>query len=247
MNQEAHRNAFRTEKPEGKSGENQGFSRKPQKRRGKFQQFSKTAAYSFEDMERSKTSSCCVADPGSCQYPPVFEGIIMNNLNSVLLEGNLTRDPEPFVFTEGNGTCMTRFSIGVNRYYLNRNKEFVQEASFFTIITWGKTAENCAKYLKKGRGVRVLGRLRQERWSVKEGETRERIVIVAEHVEFQAEKKDKPTEKLYEPRPVPPMDIDPSIEIPNPRELAREFAEEVDSAQEEAAVEMDKENPEAPF
>ncbi|NLY08048.1 MAG: single-stranded DNA-binding protein, partial [Spirochaetales bacterium] len=56
----------------------------------------------------------------------------MNNLNSVLLEGNLTRDPEVVQLAEG--TTMTRFSIGVNRYYMNRFKEYVSEASFFVII-----------------------------------------------------------------------------------------------------------------
>ena len=164
----------------------------------------------------------------------------MNNLNSVLVEGNLTRDPEEFKLAEG--TSMTRFSIGVNRYFMNRSKEYVSEASFFVIITWGKTAENCAKYLKKGRGVRILGRLRQERWTTKENESKDRIVIVAEHVEFQPEKKDKDARPV-EPMPVPQMDMDPSIEIAPPAEVE----ENIDSAQEEIAVPAGDQSEAAPF
>ncbi len=85
----------------------------------------------------------------------------MNDLNSVLLEGNLTRDPESTV-TKGWTTLCT-FSIGVNRQY-NIDDEKKEEVSFFEIETWGRLAENCFEYLSKGRGVRVVGRLKQFRW-----------------------------------------------------------------------------------
>ncbi|NLY08064.1 MAG: single-stranded DNA-binding protein, partial [Spirochaetales bacterium] len=131
-------------------------------------------------------------------------------------EGNLTRDPEVVQLAEG--TTMTRFSIGVNRYYMNRFKEYVSEASFFVIITWGNIAESCNKYLRKGRGVRVLGRLRQERWMTKDNEPKDRVVVVAEHVEFQPERKDKEG-SFEDSRPEIQIDIDPSIEIPSPDEM----------------------------
>lgn len=111
----------------------------------------------------------------------------MDNLNSILIEGNLCKDP---LTVDYSGGKMCKFVIGVNRYFLNKNKEFIQESSFFNIITWGSTANVCSKYLKKGRGVRVLGRLKQERWQTEGNEIRERIVIVAEHVEFQPERKE---------------------------------------------------------
>jgi single-strand DNA-binding protein len=53
------------------------------------------------------------------------------------------------------------------------------------VDSWGTLAENCSKYLHKGRGVRVVGRLRQDRWQDDQENTRERYIIVAEHVEFQ--------------------------------------------------------------
>lgn len=111
----------------------------------------------------------------------------MNNLNSVLIEGNLVKDPERFDFNNG---IMAKFGIGVNRYYRNAAKEPVKETSFITIQTWGALAEGCCRYLKKGRGVRVVGRLKQEKWN--DGKiSRDRHVIVAEHVEFKPEQKDR--------------------------------------------------------
>ena len=117
----------------------------------------------------------------------------MNNLNSVLLEGNLVRDPEK-VLVGSNGSVMGKFSIAVNRYYKKANAEAVEEVMYIGAQVWGGLAEGCLNYLKKGRGVRVVGRLRQERWEDKEGGNREKIVVVAEHVEFKPENKGKPVE-----------------------------------------------------
>ncbi|HKM07538.1 MAG TPA: single-stranded DNA-binding protein [Sphaerochaeta sp.] len=107
----------------------------------------------------------------------------MNNLNSVLLEGNLVRDPEK-VLVGSNGNVMGKFSIAVNRYFKKANAEPVEEVMYIGVQVWGGLAEGCLNYLKKGRGVRVVGRLRQERWEDKEGGNREKIIVVAEHVEF---------------------------------------------------------------
>lgn len=160
----------------------------------------------------------------------------MNNLNSVLIEGNLTRDPE--VFELASDSRMTRFAIGVNRHYLSKEKEFITESSFFTVITWGRTADNCAKYLRKGRGVRVLGRLRQERWVGKDNEPRERIVIVADHVEFQPER-NKNGKKNDDTKPQEKLDLPPEVEI-DPLD-----GESIDEGpgSEERAIEIDASNP----
>jgi len=105
----------------------------------------------------------------------------MNNLNSVLIEGNLTRDPESYTTPGGSSLC--KFSIASNRYY-KKGDEYQQEVSFFTIECWADLAVTCVTYLQKGRAVRVIGRLKQERWESSEGQPRERVVITAEHVEF---------------------------------------------------------------
>ncbi len=111
----------------------------------------------------------------------------------VVIEGNLVRDPEK-VLVGSNGSVMGKFSIAVNRYYKKANAESVEEVMYIGVQVWGGLAEGCLNYLKKGRGVRVVGRLRQERWEDKEGGNREKIVVVAEHVEFKPESKGKSVE-----------------------------------------------------
>ena len=106
----------------------------------------------------------------------------MNNLNSVIVEGNLTRDPEEVSTPKGTPVC--KFTIATNRYYKNGEQQQQQEVSFFAVETWAKLASSCSTYLEKGRGVRVVGRLKQERWTGTDEKKHERIVVVAEHVEF---------------------------------------------------------------
>lgn len=105
----------------------------------------------------------------------------MNNLNSVLVEGNLTRDPELAYTTQG--TARTRLGVACHRSF-RKDDEYQEETSFFEVTVWGRQAEVCAEYLSKGRPVRVVGRLRQDRWEDQDGNPRARVTIVAEHVEF---------------------------------------------------------------
>ncbi|GHU27794.1 single-stranded DNA-binding protein [Spirochaetia bacterium] len=112
----------------------------------------------------------------------------MNNLNSILIEGNLVNDPDFKTTTKGIQLCT--FSIASNRYRKQDNK-LEQEVSYFEIETWSKLAENVKNLGHKGRGVRVVGRLRQDRWGDRNGKTQAHIVIVAEHVEFRPETMNK--------------------------------------------------------
>ncbi len=112
----------------------------------------------------------------------------MNNLNSILLEGNLVKDPELSYSSKGTPVC--NFSVASNRYY-KQGDETHEEVSYFDITTWSKLAEVCNEYLTKGRGVRIVGRLKQDRWNDQEGKTRSKVHIVAEHVEFKPKFKSK--------------------------------------------------------
>lgn len=105
----------------------------------------------------------------------------MNSLNSILVEGNLVRDPE--LKNTPKGTSVCTFTIASNRYYKVED-EYQQEVSFFDVTTWAEVAERCGKYLKKGSGVRIIGRLKQDRWVDKEERKRSRVYIIADHVEF---------------------------------------------------------------
>ncbi len=116
----------------------------------------------------------------------------MNSLNSILMEGNLTRDP---VLTKTpKGTPVCTLSLASNRYY-KLDDESIDEVSFFDVEVWARQAEVCAEHLSKGRGVRIVGRLKQDRWDDSEGKIRSKIKIVAEHVEFKPVFKGKGEEK----------------------------------------------------
>lgn len=104
----------------------------------------------------------------------------MNDLNSTLVEGHLTADPELSYTPKGTAVC--RFAIAVNRKY-RTNETLQEEVSFIDVETWSRAAEACSNHLGKGRKVRVVGRIKQERWQ-QEGHKRSRIIIVGEHVEF---------------------------------------------------------------
>ncbi len=101
----------------------------------------------------------------------------------VVIEGNLVRNPERVELGE-NASEITKYTIAVNRFFRDAKVEAVEKVMFFTIQTWGALAKSWLTYLNKGRGVRVVGRLGQERWTDKDGGNRERIILVAGHVEF---------------------------------------------------------------
>jgi single-strand DNA-binding protein len=117
----------------------------------------------------------------------------MNNLNSILIEGNMVRDP--LLRNTPKGTSVCSFSLASNRFF-KQDSGLEKEVSFFEVETWAKLAEACNNLGKKGRGVRVVGRLKQDRWTGNDGKPRSKITIVAEHVEFRPEfKKDSNTDK----------------------------------------------------
>jgi single-strand DNA-binding protein len=115
----------------------------------------------------------------------------MNNLNSILIEGNLVRDP--LLRSTSKGTQVCTLSLASNRFY-KVESGYEKEVSFFNVDTWARLAEACYEKGRKGRGVRVVGRLKQNRWNSPDGKPQSRITIVAEHVEFRPEfKKDTKT------------------------------------------------------
>lgn len=105
----------------------------------------------------------------------------MNSLNSILLEGNLVKDPVERRTPQDTLICS--FTVAVNRSY-KKTEDYVKEVSYFDVEVWSTLAESCLKHLCKGRGVRVVGRLKQDRWIDDDEKNRSRIKVVAEHVEF---------------------------------------------------------------
>jgi len=115
-----------------------------------------------------------------------------NNLNSVIVEGNLTKDADYDSTQKGTEFCM--FSLASNRYYKS-GEEFQHEVSYLDVEAWGKLAESCRSLLVKGSGIRVVGRLKQDRWNGEDGKTRSRVKIMAEHIEAKPNTEKEETEQ----------------------------------------------------
>lgn len=119
----------------------------------------------------------------------------MNNLNSTILEGNAVRKPELKTTPKGTNICV--LPIAVNRYYKNTSGGYDSEVSYFDIESFGKLADFCAEKAEKGQGVRIAGRLKQNRWKTAEGEGRSRITVIAEHIELKPLKKKDEDQKEH--------------------------------------------------
>jgi len=102
-------------------------------------------------------------------------------LNKAMIYGNLTRDPELKALPSGMNVCS--FSLATNRVYNDRDGNRQEAADYHNIVVFGKQAENCAKYLSKGNGAYVEGRLQTRSWD-KDGQKQYRTEIVADRVQF---------------------------------------------------------------
>ena len=104
-----------------------------------------------------------------------------NNLNSITVVGNITRDPE-MRFTP-SGVSKVTFGVAVNRSWRNQqSNEWEEQTSFFNVVCWRELADNVGASLKKGTRVVVTGRLEQRSWETEQGEKRSVVEIVADEV-----------------------------------------------------------------
>lgn len=104
-------------------------------------------------------------------------------LNKVMVYGNLTRDPEMKALPSGQN--VTSMSIATNRTWNDKDGKRQEATEYHNIVVFGKQAENCAKYLTKGSGAYVEGRLQTRSWE-KDGAKQYRTEVVAETVQFGA-------------------------------------------------------------
>jgi single-strand DNA-binding protein len=111
----------------------------------------------------------------------------MANLNRVFLMGNLTRDIE---LNHGkNGQPVTNIRLAVNRVYTTQSGEKKEEVCYVTVVVWGKQAEACHTYLKKGSSIFVEGRLQYRTWEDAQGVKKSVLEVVADRVQFLDKKK----------------------------------------------------------
>ena len=101
-------------------------------------------------------------------------------LNKVMLIGRLGGDPE-MRYTP-SGKPLTKFRIATDRSWTTADGEKKTETEWFNIVAWGKLAEICNQYLKKGQQVYVEGRLHTRRWQDDAGNNRSSIEVVAQEM-----------------------------------------------------------------
>ena len=106
----------------------------------------------------------------------------MRGYNHVVMMGNLTRDPE--IRQLPSGVTKTSLGLASSEVFKNKSGEQVEKTCFVEIETWGRQAEVCAQYLSKGAAVLVEGRLQFDRWETEDGQTRSKLRVRADRVQF---------------------------------------------------------------
>ncbi|MGO9794028.1 MAG: single-stranded DNA-binding protein [Solirubrobacteraceae bacterium] len=106
------------------------------------------------------------------------------NINRVVMTGNLTRDPELRSLPGGTAVCRLRVASNTRRKN-STTGEWREVPNYFDVTVWGSQGENCVRYLTKGSGVALDGRLEWREWEADSGK-RQAVEIVAEHVQFLA-------------------------------------------------------------
>jgi len=99
------------------------------------------------------------------------------SVNKVILVGRLGRDPETRY--TGSGQAVANFTMATDETYKDRNGERQKRTEWHRITAWGKLAEICQQYLKKGTMVYIEGRIQSREWQDKEGQKRTSYDIVA--------------------------------------------------------------------
>ena len=118
--------------------------------------------------------------------------------NKFIAVGNLTRDPETKSTNSGHSIC--EFRVAVNN---PRSKE---DVLFIDVETWDKLADICSQYLAKGKRIIVEGRLKNNSWTTKDGEKRNKIFCVADDIRFvgsKSEEAEQTTQSKPQSKPTP--------------------------------------------
>ncbi len=102
-------------------------------------------------------------------------------VNTVILYGNLTRDPELRALPSGMNVCS--FSIATNRTFTGKDGKKQEQVDFHNIVVFGRQADTVSQYMKKGSGVFIEGRLQSRSWE-KDGQKQYRVEVVADRVQF---------------------------------------------------------------
>lgn len=103
-------------------------------------------------------------------------------INKAIIVGNLTRDPEKKSLPSGDS--VTSFSLATNRVWKDKSGATQEAVDYHNIVVFGRQADTCAQYLKKGQSVAIEGRISTRSWDDKDGKKNYRTEIIADRVQF---------------------------------------------------------------
>jgi single-strand DNA-binding protein len=129
-----------------------------------------------------------------------------SNINTVVITGNLTRDPELRTTPGGTSVCKLRVAVNSRRKD-GQSGEWVDKPNYFDVTVWGAQGENCSTYLSKGRPVAVEGRLDWREWETQDGGKRQAVEIIANSVQFLGSRGDNPNGENGGNRFTPTSDV----------------------------------------
>ncbi|MBU1095586.1 MAG: single-stranded DNA-binding protein [Bacteroidetes bacterium] len=106
----------------------------------------------------------------------------MPELNSVIVAGNLTKDP---VFREtSNNTPVVNFHIAANRRYKDSSNQWQEDVCYVGVVAWNKLADSCRDRLRKGSAVLIDGELQSRTFKTEDGRNRTIVEIKAKRIQF---------------------------------------------------------------
>lgn len=149
--------------------------------------------------------------------------IRMPDVNTVVIAGNLTRDPSFRKTT--NGTPVTNFWIASSRKFKDNAGQWRENVCYVGVVAWYKLAETCAESLHKGAAVLIEGELQSRSLRSEDGRSRNIVEIKASRVQFLNRREDAVQEEV-ESVPLEMTDAPPVENKENKRELANEEAED---------------------
>lgn len=115
----------------------------------------------------------------------------MNHLNCILLEGNVCFEPKAVCTSTKTSSELVVIRLASNRYYNNAAGQKTQDTLFIDVEAWGKVGAKALEFIQKGMNIRVVGRLRMNEYKTVDEKKCEKVVLVAEHIEFNRLKKSK--------------------------------------------------------
>ena len=124
----------------------------------------------------------------------------MPSYNLVILMGHLTREPE--LRTTPNGTAICNIGLAINRNWKDQNGNNQSEVTYVDVTVFQRSAEYCARYLRKGSAVMVEGRLHLEQWEDRNGGgKRSRLTVIANAIRMIGDPNNQQLQQQYTQQP----------------------------------------------